>query len=131
MSSSYGDNFRMTIFGQSHSIGVTMEGIPAGETLDMDELQRFLSRRAPGQNKWSTARSEADLPEFVSGLKGDTTCGAPLTALIRNTDARSRDSSSSAHRTRPAAGIFPAVSLRRCVLRAAYACSCCSVRALR
>ncbi len=93
MSSSYGDNFRMTIFGQSHSsaIGVTMEGIPAGETLDMDELQRFLSRRAPGQNKWSTARSEADLPEFVSGLKGDTTCGAPLTALIRNTDARSRD----------------------------------------
>ena len=93
MSSSYGENFRLTIFGQSHSpaIGVTMEGIPAGERLDLEELQRFLDRRAPGRNTYSTTRKEADVPEFVSGLKGSITCGAPMTALIRNTDTRSED----------------------------------------
>ena len=52
MSSTYGENLKLTIFGQSHSpaIGVTIEGIPAGEKVDLDELQRFLSRRAPGKN---------------------------------------------------------------------------------
>lgn len=51
MSSTYGENLKLTIFGQSHSpaIGVTIEGIPAGEKVDLDELQRFLSRRAPGK----------------------------------------------------------------------------------
>ena len=93
MSSSYGENFRLTIFGQSHSpaIGVTMEGIPAGEELDLEELQRFLDRRAPGKNAYSTARKEADAPEFVSGLKGNISCGVPMTALIRNTNTRSQD----------------------------------------
>ena len=49
MSSTYGENLHLTIFGQSHSpaIGVTVEGIPAGEKVDLDELQRFLNRRAP------------------------------------------------------------------------------------
>ena len=52
MSSTYGENLHLTIFGQSHSpaIGVTVEGIPAGEKVDLDELQRFLNRRAPGKN---------------------------------------------------------------------------------
>lgn len=51
MSSTYGENLHLTIFGQSHSpaIGVTVEGIPAGEKVDLDELQRFLNRRAPGK----------------------------------------------------------------------------------
>ncbi len=93
MSSSYGRICRLTIFGQSHSpaIGMTLEGIPAGSRIDMDELQRFLTRRAPGQNEFSTPRKEADLPEFVSGIVGDTTCGTPLTALIYNTNTRSKD----------------------------------------
>ena len=54
MSSTYGENLHLTIFGQSHSpaIGVTVEGIPAGEKVDLDELQRFLNRRAPGKNVW-------------------------------------------------------------------------------
>ena len=93
MSSTYGENIRLTIFGQSHSpaVGVTIEGIPAGETLDLDALRRFLARRAPGQNAWSTTRRESDEPEFVSGLTGGTTCGAPLTALFRNADTRSKD----------------------------------------
>ena len=93
MSSSYGENIRLTIFGQSHSpaIGVTLEGIPAGETVDPDALQQFLDRRAPGRSAFSTPRKEADRPEFLSGLLGNVTCGAPLTAIIRNTDTRSGD----------------------------------------
>ena len=103
MSSSYGENIRVTVFGQSHSpaVGVTVEGLPAGEELDRDALRRFLSRRAPGQNAWSTARREADEPEFVSGLSGNVTCGAPITALIRNTDTRSKDYSLLARLPRP------------------------------
>ena len=93
MSSSYGENLHISIFGQSHSpaIGVTIEGIPAGEELNLEELQRFLQRRAPGQNAYSTSRKEADVPVFVSGLKGAVTCGTPLTALIYNTNTRSQD----------------------------------------
>lgn len=93
MSSTYGENIHMTIFGQSHSpaIGVTLEGIPAGEELDFEKLQQFLSRRAPGKNDYSTPRKEADLPEFLSGVVENRTCGAPLTAIIRNTNTRSKD----------------------------------------
>lgn len=93
MSSSYGESLRLTIFGQSHSpaIGVTMEGLPAGMPIDMAALQRFLDRRAPGQNSWSTPRKESDTPEFLSGLRDGFTCGAPLTAIIRNRNTRSGD----------------------------------------
>ncbi len=64
MSSFYhGDALELSIFGQSHSpaIGVTLSGLPAGFSIDMDELGAFLRRRAPGQNAWSTPRKEADL----------------------------------------------------------------------
>ena len=54
-------------------------------------MQAFLDRRAPGRDATSTARREADEPEFLSGLVGDVTCGAPLTAIIRNTNTRSQD----------------------------------------
>ena len=103
MSSSYGENLRLTIFGQSHSpaIGMTLEGLPAGTEIDMEALRAFLARRAPGQNAWSTARKEADLPEFLSGLKGNVSCGVPLTAIIRNTDTRSGDYAPFAETPRP------------------------------
>lgn len=101
--SSYGENLRITIFGQSHSpaIGVTVEGIPAGERIDTAELARFLARRAPGRNEWSTPRREADAPEFLSGLKDSVTCGAPLAAIIRNADTRSQDYAALADTPRP------------------------------
>lgn len=91
--SQYGEHLRLTIFGQSHApaIGMTLEGLPAGEAIDMAALQSFLDRRAPGRNAWSTPRREADAPEFLSGLVGNVTCGAPLTAIIRNTNTRSGD----------------------------------------
>lgn len=103
MSSSYGENLRLSIFGQSHSaaIGVTMEGVPAGEKIDMDELGRFLARRAPGQSALSTARREPDATEFLSGVKNGTACGAPITAIIRNTDTRSGDYAAFALTPRP------------------------------
>ena len=103
MSSSYGENLRITIFGQSHSpaIGVTVEGIPAGERIDLSVLQAFLQRRAPGQNDWSTPRKEADEPEILSGLVDGRTCGAPLTAIIRNTNTRSQDYAPFANTPRP------------------------------
>ena len=90
MSSTYGKNLKISIFGQSHSeaIGVTVDGLPAGIEINMEELQSFMDRRAPGQNKYSTPRKEADKPEFLSGLVGNKTCGAPLTAIIHNTNTR-------------------------------------------
>lgn len=103
MSSSYGKEWRITIFGQSHSpaIGVTMEGLPSGFQIDEAELERFLNRRKPGRNAYSTPRQEADLPEFLSGLKNGRTCGAPLVAVIRNTDTRSQDYEELAFLPRP------------------------------
>ncbi len=93
MSSTYGENIRVTVFGQSHSagIGVTIEGIPAGNEIDLERLNAFLARRAPGQNAWSTARKEADTPEFLCGVFEGKTCGTPITAVIRNNDTRSKD----------------------------------------
>lgn len=93
MSSMYGENLRLSVFGQSHAaaIGMTLDGIPAGLPVDMDVLQAFLARRAPGQNGFSTTRKEADTPEFLCGISDGFTCGAPITAIIRNTNTRSGD----------------------------------------
>ncbi|MCD7844397.1 MAG: chorismate synthase [Oscillospiraceae bacterium] len=93
MSNSFGSRYRFTIFGQSHApaIGVTIEGLPAGFAPDMEALGAFLARRAPGQGPYSTPRKEADRPEFIAGLVDGHTCGAPVTAVIYNTNTRSGD----------------------------------------
>lgn len=93
MSSTYGEHLKLSIFGQSHGagIGMVLDGIPAGLPVDMEALGAFLARRAPGQNAYSTPRKEADAPEFLSGLVENTTCGAPIAAVIRNTNTRSGD----------------------------------------
>lgn len=97
MGSSYGENIKMTIFGQSHSpaIGMTLEGVMAGESFDAEKLNHFMHRRAPGRNDISTPRKEADVPEFLSGVLNCestfVTCGTPITAIIRNTNTRSQD----------------------------------------
>ena len=93
MSSSYGENLRLTVFGQSHSkaIGMVLEGIPANNEIDTQKLNKFLARRAPGKNKYSTPRQEADVPEFLSGMVDNKTCGAPISAVIYNQNTRSQD----------------------------------------
>lgn len=103
MSSSYGENIRLTIFGQSHSaaIGMTLEGLPAGLEINCSRLEAFMKRRAPGQNAYSTPRKEGDKPEFLCGIKDGVTCGTPLTAVILNTDTRSKDYSNLVTTPRP------------------------------
>lgn len=93
MSSVYGNYIKISIFGQSHgeAIGVVLDGIPAGHKIDMEQLQEFLNRRAPGNSPYVTTRKEADRPEFLSGLVDDVTCGAPICAMIRNTNTKSKD----------------------------------------
>ncbi len=110
MSSTYGKILKVSVFGQSHSkaIGVVIDGIPAGEKIDFDELQQFLNRRAPGNSSFATARKEADSPEFLSGLVDDTTCGAPISAVIHNTNQRSSDYNNIIDVPRPAHADFTA-----------------------
>ena len=93
MSNSFGNRYRFTIWGQSHApaIGVTIEGLPAGFRPDLEKLSDFLARRAPGKGEFSTPRKEADAPEFLAGLVDGITCGAPVTAVIHNTNTRSGD----------------------------------------
>lgn len=93
MSSTYGENLKLSIFGQSHgaAIGMVLDGIPAGLPVDMDALQAFLDRRAPGKADYATPRKESDAPEILSGIVDGHTCGAPIAAMIRNTNTRSGD----------------------------------------
>ena len=93
MSSVFGTNIKLSVFGESHSqaIGMTLDGVSAGEQIDMDELIAFMERRAPGRDSRSTARREADVPEFLAGVRDGVTCGTPITAIIRNSDVRSKD----------------------------------------
>ncbi len=93
LAASIGNQLKITLFGQSHSkgMGVVIDGLPAGETIDLVRVQAFLERRAPGRDATATARKETDKAEILSGLVEGVTCGAPLCAVITNTDTRSRD----------------------------------------
>ena len=93
MSSTYGNNIKLSIFGQSHgpAIGMTLDGIPAGLPVDIEKLQQFLNRRAPGQGDYTTPRKEADRPEFLAGIVNGYTCGAPIAAIIENNNTKSGD----------------------------------------
>ncbi len=93
-----GKALRLEIYGESHSpqIGMRLEGFPAGVEIDLEALQAFMDRRAPGRDAFSTSRKEPDRPEFLSGLDipaaaPATTTLAPIEAIIRNTDTRSGD----------------------------------------
>jgi len=103
MSSEFGNILRVSVFGQSHgrAVGVLVDGLPAGEAVDLEELQRFLDRRRPGKGPLSTARKETDAPIFLSGLEDGRTCGAPLCAVIQNADQHSSDYSELRDKPRP------------------------------
>lgn len=102
MSSEFGSKLLVSIFGQSHgeAIGCVVNGFPAGEEIDFDALCAFMERRRGGK-KHSTARAETDRPEFLSGVADGKTCAAPLCAIIRNEDKRSRDYSALENTPRP------------------------------
>lgn len=93
MSSSWGEKIKISIFGGSHTqaIGVNMDGLPAGEEIDEQEVLAQMARRAPGQDPTATTRKEADTPRVLCGLLEGVTTGAPLCAIIENTSQRSKD----------------------------------------
>lgn len=110
MSSEYGKKLKLSIFGQSHgkAIGVNIDGLPAGEAIDMDELLAFMARRAPGTSDLATRRKEPDTPVFLSGFENGKTCGFPLCAIIENKDQRSGDYAGLTDTPRPGHADFTA-----------------------
>ncbi len=93
MSFTLGNRIKVNVFGQSHAeaLGVTIDGLPVGESIDLDAVQSFLERRKGGKVSYTTARKEDDIPEVLSGLLDGKTCGAPLTAVFRNGNVRRKD----------------------------------------
>ncbi len=92
MSNTIGKNITLTLFGESHgpAIGAVLDGLPAGMKIDMEYVQHCMEqRRAVGSI--STGRSEADVPEILSGVKNGHTEGTPIAIVIRNTNVHSED----------------------------------------
>ena len=99
---------RHMIFGESHgpAIGVVLEGVPAGLELDLEQVQKELDRRKPGQDPTATARKESDLVEVLSGVFEGKTTGDPLAMVIRNADQHSKDYESIRYTPRPSHGDY-------------------------
>ena len=99
---SFGTIFRVTIWGESHGecVGVSVDGVPAGIALSVDDFAEDLARRASGR-RGTTPRREADQPKIVSGVYEGRTTGAPLTVLFENTNTRSGDYSNLLRQPRP------------------------------
>src|SRR4030095_13569855 len=90
---SFGRIFRVSIFGESHgeSVGIVVDGCPAGLPLTVEDFLPDLERRKGGMQKGTTPRKEDDLPFFKSGIFNDKTTGAPITILFENNNTRSSD----------------------------------------
>lgn len=94
MKNSFGNIFRLTTFGESHgpAVGGIIDGMPSGIKVDMDEIQRQLDRRRPGQSSITTARNEKDRLRVMSGILDDgTTSGTPIAFMVENADQHSND----------------------------------------
>ena len=109
MSSENGQNIKLTVFGESHAsaVGVVIEGLPAGEAIDEEQIMQFMRRRMGG-TAWSTPRKEEDKPEFLCGLLGGRTTGAALCAIIRNSNIRPADYENMKNIPRPSHADYPA-----------------------
>ena len=107
---SFGRIFRVNIFGESHgeSVGVNIDGIPAGLALNVDDFTIDIERRKGGTQKGTTPRQETDLPIFKSGLFNGKTTGAPLTILFENNNTRSGDYAKQRDTPRPGHADFVA-----------------------
>ncbi len=93
MSSSFGQLFRVTTFGESHGpgVGVVIDGIPGNMAVDLSVVQEWLNRRRPGQSQLTSPRAEQDLVECLSGLENGLTLGGPVTLFVRNTNIKPDD----------------------------------------
>ena len=108
MSGMWGNNIKLSIFGESHgnAIGINIDNLPCGFSIDMDEVMREMKRRLPGKSKLSTSRKEDDIPEILSGYFEGKTTGTPLCAIIRNNDNKSKDYSKLKNTMRPGHGDY-------------------------
>src|SRR2546423_14054713 len=99
----FGKLFCVTSFGESHgpAIGCVIDGCPPGLLLEAADIQRELDRRKPGTSRHVTQRRESDTVEILSGVFEGRTTGTPIALLIRNEDARSKDSAAIAKTSRP------------------------------
>ena len=88
----FGRNFRISLFGESHGdgVGVVIDGVPAGICIDEQDFGEDISRRRSGA-KGTTPRREDDIPRILSGVLGGHSTGAPLAIFFRNRDTRSSD----------------------------------------
>ncbi|MDJ0995270.1 MAG: chorismate synthase [Dinoroseobacter sp.] len=100
---SFGHLFRVTTWGESHgpALGATVDGCPPGVPVSAEDLQVWLDRRKPGQNKYTTQRREPDAVEVLSGVFEGVSTGTPIQLMIRNTDQRSKDYGDIAEKFRP------------------------------
>ncbi|MBF7096434.1 chorismate synthase [Alkalibacter mobilis] len=103
MSSNTGSKIKFSLFGESHgvAIGGVIDGLPAGFEIDLEYIEKEMARRKPGQDPYSTKRSEDDQVEILSGYFNGKTTGTPLAFIIRNKDNRSKDYSSLKNLARP------------------------------
>lgn len=110
MSSTWKNNIEITIFGESHgkAIGIVLGNLPSGIKIDFDVVAKEMKRRAPGQDKMSTSRKEADQVEIISGIQDGITTGAPLCGMIYNSDQHSKDYSLLKEKMRPGHSDYPA-----------------------
>jgi len=105
-----GNKLKLSIFGESHgpAIGITIDGLPSGVAINMDKVLEEMDRRKPGKSLLSTTRKESDTPEIISGFFNGHTTGAPLTAIIRNNDQRSKVYEDIKNVMRPGHADYPA-----------------------
>lgn len=107
MGNIFGKIFRVTTFGESHgpACGAVIDGMPSQIDIDLEEVQRYLDRRRPGQ-RFTTPRQEQDRLEVLSGLFEGKTLGTPIAMLVRNCDQHSRDYKDLASVYRPSHGDY-------------------------
>lgn len=105
---SFGQIFRLTSFGESHgdAIGGVIDGVPAGIRIDIEELQRQLDRRKPGQSKIVTPRKESDRVRLLSGIFEGMTTGCPIGFLVENENQHSADYNNIRNAFRPSHADF-------------------------
>lgn len=103
MSSSFGTLFRITTWGESHGggVGVVVDGCPPRTPIDLEEIQRELDRRRPGQSSLVTQRKESDTVSILSGVQDGLALGTPILLMVRNEDHRSHDYDEMATKYRP------------------------------
>ncbi|WFA08893.1 chorismate synthase [Tissierella sp. Yu-01] len=103
MSSIWGNNIKLSIFGESHgpAIGINMDGLPPGIELDLDDIRFEMKRRAPGKDRTTTSRKEDDEFQVLSGYFNNKTTGTPLCIMIKNADKHSKDYEKTKNLARP------------------------------